>query len=66
MTESLVDDALCYYLPSAATPLRADRSFPDNHRLTADPNFIENSDAAQERYVDTTWSPIRTPWSLVW
>ncbi|HXX15713.1 MAG TPA: hypothetical protein VEJ47_12485 [Candidatus Eremiobacteraceae bacterium] len=54
MTESLVDDALCYYLPSAATPLRADRSFPDNHRLTADPNFIENSDAAQERYVDTT------------
>jgi hypothetical protein len=31
-----------------------DRSFADNHRLTTDPNFIENSCTTRERNVNTT------------
>ena len=31
-----------------------DRSFADNHRLTTDPNFLENSCTARERNVNTT------------
>lgn len=31
-----------------------DRSFADDHRLTTDPNFLENSCTARERNVNTT------------
>jgi hypothetical protein len=44
----------CNNPDSLCSLLVEDRSFADNHRLAADPNFLENSCTARERNVNTT------------